>query len=345
MNNAGLFLLTGLAAFSITGILRRYAIAKSVMDIPNHRSSHTQPTPRGGGLAIVLAFGFTLALLKSAQLIDGSVLDLMEGTLLVAGIGFCDDHTHVPARWRFLTHSVTAVLILILMGGFPLVLLASPLDGILRRGLIDLGWLGYLFGALWLVWFLNLFNFMDGTDGIAASESLFVSMALAGYAYYLDGSLFYICLSLSAASLGFLVWNWPKAKIFMGDVGSGFLGLWIGVLILMAAQQAAVLLYCGLILFGIFMVDATYTLGVRVMSGQKWYDAHCSHTYQRAAKQYGHLRVLLVCWLINLGWLLPVSLWVFVHPNHGLAGVAVAYLPLVFAAHRFKAGQADRAHS
>lgn len=345
MNNVGLFLLTGLAAFSITGILRLYAIAKSVMDIPNHRSSHTKPTPRGGGLGIVLAFGCALALLKSAQLIDSSVVALMGATLLVAGIGFCDDHTHVPARWRFLTHSVAALLILIVMGGFPLVLLASPLDGILRRGLIDLSWPGYLFGTLWLVWFLNLFNFMDGTDGIAASESLFMSMVLAGYAYYLDGSLFYICLSLSAASLGFLLWNWPKAKIFMGDVGSGFLGLWIGVLILMAAQQAAVLLYCGLILFGIFLVDATYTLGVRFMSGQKWYDAHCSHAYQRAAKQHGHLRVLLACWLINLGWLLPVSFWVFVHPSHGLAGVAVAYLPLVCVAHRFKAGQTDWAHS
>jgi len=205
-----------------------------------------------------------------------------------------------------------------------------------------LGWLGYVFGALWLVWFLNLFNFMDGTDGIAASESSFMSMVLAGYAYYVDQSLLYICLTLAAASLGFLAWNWPKAKIFMGDVGSGFLGLWLGLLILMAAQQAAVLLYCGLILFGIFLVDATYTLCVRFIGGQKWYDAHCSHTYQRAAKQYGHLRVLLVCWLINLAWLSPLSLWAFIHPSHALFGVAAAYLPLIYLAFRFKAGQADR---
>jgi Fuc2NAc and GlcNAc transferase len=335
------FVLVLLASFILTGVIRHYALTRNVLDIPNQRSSHSAPTPRGGGLAIVLAFGMALLLLTFLKLVDGQVLVLMGVTLLVAGIGFCDDHAHVPARWRLLVHLVTAALALILLGGFPLLLLPWPLDGMLQRWLIDLSWLGYMFGTLLLVWFLNLFNFMDGTDGIAASESLFLSMALAGYANYLDQSLFYICLSLSAASVGFLFWNWPKAKIFMGDAGSGFLGLWSGLLILMAAQQAAVLLYCGLILFGIFMVDASYTLCVRFMSGQKWYDAHCSHTYQRAAKRYGHLRVLLACWLINIGWLLPLSLWIFVHPSQALLGIAVAYLPLIYLAYRFRAGQAD----
>lgn len=335
------FVLVLLASFILTGVIRHYALTRNVLDIPNQRSSHSAPTPRGGGLAIVLAFGLGLLLLQSWQLVDSQILVLMGVTLLVAGIGFCDDHAHVPARWRLLVHLVAAALVLTLLGGFPLLLLPWPLDGMLQRWLIDLSWLGYIFGTLLLVWFLNLFNFMDGTDGIAASESLFLSMALAGYAYYLDQALFYICLSLSAASVGFLFWNWPKAKIFMGDAGSGFLGLWSGLLILMAAQQAAVLLYCGLILFGIFMVDASYTLCLRFMSGQKWYDAHCSHTYQRAAKRYGHLRVLLACWLINIGWLLPLSLWIFAHPSQALLGMAAAYLPLAYLAYRFRAGQAD----
>lgn len=335
------FVLVLLASFILTGVIRHYALTRNVLDIPNQRSSHSAPIPRGGGLAIVLALGLGLVLLRFRQLVDSQMMILMGVTLLVAGIGFCDDHAHIPARWRMLIHLLTGALVLMLLDGFPLLLLPSPMDEILHRWLIDLSWLGYIFGTLLLVWFLNLFNFMDGTDGIAASESLFLSMALAGYAYYLDQALFYICLSLSAASAGFLVWNWPKAKIFMGDAGSGFLGLWIGLLILMAAQQAAVLLYCGLILFGIFIVDASFTLCVRVFSGQKWYDAHCSHTYQRAAKRYGHLRVLLACWLINLGWLLPLSLWVFVRPSHALLGIAVAYLPLVYLAYRFKAGQAN----
>ncbi|MDD1622216.1 MAG: glycosyl transferase, partial [Methylococcaceae bacterium] len=115
----------------------------------------------------------------------------------------------------------------------------------------------------------------------------------------------------------------------------------LGVLMLMAAQQAAVLLYCGLILFGVFVVDATYTLLVRFFSGQKWYDAHCSHTYQRAAKRYGHLRVLLASWTINLFWLLPLSILVFLHPAYAFIGLLLAYLPLIYLAYRFKAGQVE----
>nr|WP_305888591.1 glycosyltransferase family 4 protein [Methylomonas sp. SURF-2] len=336
------FVLVLLASIILTGVIRSYALARKVLDIPNQRSSHAAPTPRGGGLAIVLAFGFAMLLLGFRQLIDDRALILMGISLCVAGIGFCDDHSHVPARWRFLIHALAAISILLLLSGFPLLLLPSPLDGLMQRGLVDLAWLGYPLGIVGLVWFLNLFNFMDGIDGIAASESLFMCLALAVYAYYLDGSLFYICISLAAATGGFLAWNWPRAKIFMGDVGSGFLGLWMGLLIMLAARQAAVLLYCGLILFGIFLVDATYTLAVRILSGQKWYEAHCSHAYQRAAKRFGHLRVLLACWLINVAWLLPLSFWVFTHPSHALAGLLTAYLPLVYLAYRFKAGLADR---
>jgi Fuc2NAc and GlcNAc transferase len=145
--------------------------------------------------------------------------------------------------------------------------------------------------------------------------------------------------------LGFLVWNWPKAKIFMGDVGSGFLGLLLGALILMASQQLPVLLFCGLILFGIFVVDASFTLFVRFFSGQKWFEAHCSHTYQRAAKVYGHLHVLLACWTINLLWLLPFSIFIFFYPANAFFGLFLAYFPLIYLAFYFKAGQADRPRS
>lgn len=339
------FILVGLSAYLLTGVIRHYALARRVLDMPNERSSHTVPTPRGGGLAIVLAFSGALIFSHFTRQTDNQLPVLLGSTLLVAAIGFCDDHAHVPARWRFLTHLLAAALILWGLGGFPMLLLPSPLDGLLQTGLIDLNWLGYPIGVIFLVWLLNLFNFMDGTDGIAASESLFVSAALAGYSYHLQSTLFYMCISLAAASLGFLGWNWPKAKIFMGDVGSGFLGLLLGVLILLAARQAAVMWYCGLILFGIFIVDATYTLLVRYVSGQKWYDAHCSHAYQRAAKQFGHLRVLLACWSINVGWLLPLSYWAFLHPSHALLVWAIAYLPLLMVAVRFKAGQADQVHA
>lgn len=335
------FILVLLVSVCLTGAIRRYALSRAVLDIPNQRSSHSEPTPRGGGLAIVLGFSFAMLLLVLKYHADRAMVAALSSTLLVAGIGFWDDHRHVPARWRFLTHLLSAFGVLYFLHGFPVLLLPSPLDWLLQRRMLELAWLGYPVGGLLLVWLLNLFNFMDGTDGIAASESLFVSAALAVYSYYLDQNLFFIACSLSMASLGFLVWNWPKARIFMGDVGSGFLGLLLGVLIFMAAQQAAVLLYCGFILLGIFIVDASYTLIYRFYSGQKWYDAHCSHTYQRVAKRYGHLRLLLACWVINLFWLLPVSVLVFLYPAHALHGLAIAYAPLIYLAHYFKAGRMD----
>jgi len=336
------FVLILLISFILTGVIRFYALSNNVLDIPNQRSSHTIPTPRGGGGAIVLAFVASMMLMYFSIPGNMNALLALSATLFVAGIGFCDDHAHVPARWRFLVHVFAALFALFFLSGLPKLLLPIPIDWLFKRWVVDLGWLGYLLGTLMLVWFLNLFNFMDGTDGIAASESVFVSGALAGYLYYLDRFSFFIAISVMAASLGFLLWNWPKAKIFMGDVGSGFLGLLLGILILMATQQAVVLFYCGLILLGIFLVDSTYTLFYRFFSGQKWYDAHCSHTYQRAAKEYGHLSVLLACWSINLFWLLPISLLVFLHPHHALLGLLLAYFPLLLLAYRFKAGQADR---
>ena len=331
-----------LVTLLLTCWMRHYASVNQVLDIPNQRSSHSVPTPRGGGLAIVIGFLIALTVLTiMVSLPMNSTLAMGAGSL-VAAIGWLDDHDHVPARWRFMTHLLVASLALILLKGLPLIWIPAPFDGWLNRHLLNLYWLGYPLGVLFLVWCLNLFNFMDGTDGIAASEALFVALALGGFLYPIDSGLSAVCFSLAAASLGFLCWNWPRAKIFMGDVGSGFLGLLLGILMLMAAQQAAVLLYCGLILFGLFLVDATYTLSVRFSTGQKWYDAHCSHTYQRAAKRFGHLAVLLASWGINLCWLLPIAYWVFLHPSHALAGLLVAYSPLLALAHAFKAGQIDQ---
>jgi Fuc2NAc and GlcNAc transferase len=324
-----------------TGLIRHYALLNKVLDMPNQRSSHTQPTPRGGGLAIVLAFSMGSIYAFSINLLSLAALGALNSALLVAFIGFCDDHKPVAARWRFLTHLLASGLALFFLQPLPEVLLPEPFASLCKQDQLNFGYFGLILGILFLVWCLNLFNFMDGTDGIAASEAIFVCTALAGFVSVNHPDIFAITLYLAAASLGFLFWNWPKAKIFMGDVGSGFLGLLVGILILMAAQQIPVLLFCGLILFGLFIVDASYTLLVRFTSGQKWYDAHCSHTYQRAAKRYGHLYVLCACWVINLCWLLPVSFWIFLNPAYALLGIIFAYLPLVLLALHFKAGQLE----
>lgn len=319
-----------LASFLLTALIRQYALQRKVLDIPNQRSSHSVPTPRGGGLAIVITFYVVVVgLFFTAQLEIQRLVILLAG-LLVAGIGFWDDHIHVPARWRFLVHFLASLIVLYFLQGFPPIFVGQ------WRFEPDI--LGYIIGAFFLVWWLNLFNFMDGTDGIAASEAVFVAAALAGFLYNADSQLFQVALFLAVASAGFLFWNRPPAKIFMGDVGSGYLGFVLGVLVLMAAHRSPFMLFSGLVLFGVFFVDATYTLLYRIASGQKWYEAHCSHTYQHAAKNYGHFKVLIVVWLINLFWLLPVAVWISYNSAYSLEGLFVAYSPLIYLAYKFKAG-------
>lgn len=301
-----------------------------MLDIPNQRSSHSIPTPRGGGAAIVCAFFLAVMLLFTAEILDGRHVGIVLLGWVVALIGLWDDFGHIAARWRFLAHLIVSMTAVALMSGFPV----FPI-GMLR---IELAAEGYLIGAVFLTWLLNLFNFMDGTDGIAASEAVFVSAALAVFVHDIDSQLFALTMSLAAASAGFLFWNWPAARIFMGDVGSGFLGLMIGLLILLAGWRMPVLLWVGLILMGVFIVDASYTLSYRIATRQKWYQAHCSHCYQHAAKQYGHLKVLIATWIINLCWLLPWSAWAFWHPTYAIIALLPAYMPLFYLVLRFKAG-------
>ncbi|MNQ74182.1 putative undecaprenyl-phosphate N-acetylglucosaminyl 1-phosphate transferase [compost metagenome] len=206
-----------------------------------------------------------------------------------------------------------------------------------------MGWLGYALAAFYLVWLLNLYNFMDGIDGIASVEAICV--CLGGALLYLligEGGAALAPLSLAVAVAGFLFWNFPPARIFMGDAGSGFLGIALGVLSLQAAWVAPQLLWSWLILLGVFIVDATWTLFRRLLRGDKVYEAHRSHAYQYASRKFGkHLPVTLAVAMLNLGWLLPIALWVGVGGVDGVLGLLVAYLPLVWLAVRFKAGERE----
>lgn len=328
-------------AWLTTGLFRYYAIQRNRLDIPNHRSSHRVPTPRGGGWGIIVAFYAGLVWLYALGDIDVRRFTVLCLPLLVAAVGHYDDVVSLSARWRFGVHTLAAILVVAVLSRLPPLWLGHPFNGLLKRYSLDLGWVTYPLTVMALVWSVNLFNFMDGIDGIAGSEALFVSGSLAGYVFYLDLPLFMTAVFLASASIGFLIWNWPQARIFMGDVGSGFLGLLLGVLIVLAAEQALVLLYCGLILFGVFIVDASYTLSVRMLTKQTWYQAHCSHAYQRAAKRFGHRPVLLGVWAINLVWLLPISLWAFRDPHHVWYALTLAYAPLILLAFAFKAGIAE----
>lgn len=323
-------------ALLLTGYLRRYALARSIIDIPNARSSHSVPTPRGGGVAIVLGFLIALPILYVNGDISGDILLALLGSGGgVAILGFLDDHGHIAARWRLLGHFSAAAWALFWLGGLPVISFFG-VD-------LDLGWAGYFIAAFYLVWMLNLYNFMDGIDGIASIQAISVCLG-ACLVYWLSGhqDLIWLPLVLSMAVLGFLYWNFPPARIFMGDAGSGFLGIALGVLSLQAAWASTDFLWVWLILLGVFIIDATFTLLRRLLRGDKVYEAHRSHAYQFASRHVGsHLKVTLVVLAINLMWLLPIALCVALLGLNGVLGLLIAYLPLIYLALKFRAGELE----
>ena len=325
-------------ALFLTALLRRYALARSLLDVPNARSSHSLPTPRGGGVAIVVAFlaGLCLAFFAGLGIAAELFYALLGAGLGIALLGFLDDHGHIAARWRLLGHFLAAAWALYWLGGLP------PLA--VFGGLLQLSWVGHVLAAFYLVWLLNLYNFMDGIDGIASVEAICVCLGGAILYALLETSLLtdLPLLMLAAAVLGFLLWNFPPARIFMGDAGSGFLGIVLGVLSLQAAWISPVLLWGWLILLGVFIVDATLTLFRRLLRGEKVYEAHRSHAYQYASRQFGrHLPVTVSVAILNLAWLLPLAISVALGWLDGLAGVVIAYAPLLVLAWVLGAGKAE----
>lgn len=334
MNFVFLLVLVGIFAWAITGLIRRYALARNVLDVPNRRSSHAIATPRGGGMAIVLSFlvGYGWVYLQSRSIPLDAFIALLGAGALVAILGFLDDHGHIAARWRLLGHFTAAVWALGWLGGF------STLE--LGGMLIKLGWISSALAAVYLVWLLNLYNFMDGIDGLASFEAITVCLSIS-LLYSLIGhaDLAYAPLIVAVAACGFLLWNFPFARIFMGDAGSGFLGILLGVLSIQGAKVEPGLLWVWLILLGVFIVDATFTLLRRLLRGDKVYQAHRSHGYQSAVRLYGrHWPVTLGIVGINLFWLLPIAYAVSVLGWNGLYGVVLAYGPLVFLAWKYQAG-------
>lgn len=324
-------------AVILTGYLRQYALKKSIIDIPNERSSHTVPTPRGGGVAIVVAFLLSLLVLSGTLQGWWYLVALLGGGALCAVVGFLDDHGHIAARWRLIAHFACAAWVLAWMPQLPPLLWAGHE--------IDLGIAGYVLAAFYLVWMLNLYNFMDGIDGIASVQAI-TTCLLGGALLWQIGALEIATLSflLAAAVGGFLVWNFPPARIFMGDAGSGFLGLVIGAIGLFAAVAQPALLWAWSILMGVFIVDATFTLFRRLLRGDKVYEAHRSHAYQYASREVGgHRPVTLAVLAINLLWLGP---WAFAaalgYMDPALC-LLFAYLPLLALALRFHAGKRETA--
>lgn len=275
------------AAWAITGWVRRYALNRQMIDVPNQRSSHSAPTPRGGGLSIVLVVLAAIAFQTAWGTITlDQGLALFGGGSVVAGIGWMDDHNGLPPLWRAVAQFLAASVVLVAIG--------VPTELRLGTVSVPLGFLAPLLSALGMVWLTNLFNFMDGIDGFAAGEACLVAML--GGALLLVGrenGLGLTALALSAASAGFLIWNWPPARIFMGDVGSGFIGFMLGALAIAGDVAGDVPLVLWLIPLGVFIVDSTATM-LRRVGRERIYEAHRRHAYQRLVRGgLSHRRVTL----------------------------------------------------
>jgi len=325
----------------LTAVVRWHALRAGVLDVPNARSSHTQPTPRGGGLAIVASVCLAVAYLWG---IDGTVgaelgIAVLGGGGLVAAVGYLDDRMGLSAAVRFGAHLLAAIMAMSLLGVRELAAAALP-------ALPDP--LAAVILVIATAWALNLFNFMDGVDGIAAAEAAFVAGAAACLAGWVsvesDAGLRVLLLGVAAACLGFLVWNWAPAKIFMGDVGSGFLGYVLAVMAMASLLTGALSVWTWLILTSLFVADATVTLLRRIVRGERWYAAHRSHAYQWLARRWSsHSRVTLALSVINLAVVLPLAWWSVENPADAsmlAVGVLVAAIITVLAC---GAGRPERA--
>jgi len=279
--------------------MRRFCFAKDILDRPNHRSSHSQPTALMGGVGFISAIWVAILWVGLGSFSFQILVAL--GLATVMGIvGLIDDVIQLSSKIRFLAQGILSGIAVYF--GFILTEIIFP--GVV----LPLGWFTVPLTIIFLMAFTNIYNFMDGIDGYAGSQGV---IALTGMIIFwcskcaLTGS-FGRVLDLSerglspqflgillAALLGFLVWNWPKAKIFMGDVGSAFLGFLFACLLLLA-DPSFPLLY-GLMLFGVFVADATVTLIIRFIKKENVLEAHREHFYQKLIRSgFSHLKVVLL---------------------------------------------------
>jgi Fuc2NAc and GlcNAc transferase len=279
----------------LTGAARRYAVSRALLDVPNHRSSHSSPVPRGGGIAIAIIWLIVIAAAGLAGALNGRLaLALVGGGGAVAVVGWRDDRYQVTPVLRAAVHLLAAAWAVLLLGGLPQLRLGYTT--------LDLGVAGGVLAVLGIVWCVNLYNFMDGIDGLAGGEAL-TSGSLAAALLFVSGQpgLAFVAGVAAAASTGFLIWNWPPARVFMGDVGSGLLGFLFGTLAVASENVGGVPVLAFVLLFGVFVCDATITLLRRVLRRERWYTPHRSHAYQRAALAgHGHARVTLAILGVNL---------------------------------------------
>ena len=262
-----LSLIIFISSYALTWILKLIYHKTSVLDIPNERSSHSVPTPRGGGLAIVVTWYAGITFLFLFHRLDPKLYYALLSGALLAVISLVDDFVDLNPSIRFITQFVTSIIAFLILGGF------EPIN--IGAFVFDYKIILYPLVIVGMVWFINLYNFLDGIDGYASVEAISISLIFL----FLTGSP--VLPVLIACTLGFLIWNWPKAKIFMGDVGSTQLGFIIIVMGIYFHNRNVISFIEWIILLSPYWFDATLTLFLRWRNKEKLSKAHCKHIYQR----------------------------------------------------------------
>ncbi len=306
------YLIIFLISYIEVEIFRRWSLRRNLLDVPNKRSSHTSPTVRGGGLVFVLIClsiytFYTLFITRRFQ------WSYLLGASVIAFISWLDDLYSISSFWRLLVHAISALLVVLTLGYFKEIYIPFYSN-------IDLGIIGAVITFLWIVWLTNAYNFMDGIDGIAAMQAV-----TAGVGWLLIGKIlgfssmgFYGGV-IAFSSLGFLIQNWQPARIFMGDVGSAFLGFSFAVLPLLAINEVELtsankhqyLSVIAVLLVWLFIFDTIYTFVRRAVRGERVWEAHREHIYQRLViAGFSHQSVTILYGLISILTVLSVILWV-----------------------------------
>jgi Fuc2NAc and GlcNAc transferase len=309
---------TGLLLFSftLTYFIKNYAIKKSLLAEVNERSSHSVATPHGGGIAIAVTWFVGLIYLHFINQIDPTLFYALLVGFVISIVSFFDDIYELSPKLRLIIQSSVALTGLYILGG-----LSSITFGIFE---ISNGIVVNIFAFIMILWYINLTNFIDGIDGYLSTTFIFLSVAgliLFGDAYF---------AVLAVALLGFLYWNWHKAKIFMGDVGSTLLGYTAVIITIYYANQEASNLWVWITLFGLFWFDATLTLLRRKLNGEKLSQAHRKHAYQRLTQAgWSHSRVTLYALCLNV----VIFALVYFIPNIAIS--FILSLVLLYGAYKF----------
>lgn len=306
---------SGVLSCLLTGVFTQYARNRGMLDIPGDRHSHTAPTPRGGGAGLVLA----LVIASLAHGPDSPAFGfwlgcILPGTAVIALVGWWDDHSSLAAWPRFVVQVLVCLYLLWCLRS------AGMLTGLVAAGM----------AMAYLLWMINLYNFMDGSNGMAGFQGVFAGGALA-WLFTLAGEpgLALVSALVAAACVGFLPWNLGRARVFMGDVGSGTLGFAIASLVLFGTLNGSLSLPVAWLVMALFFCDASLTLMSRVIRRERWYTAHKQHVYQRLiARGWSHGSVLALYQAVNLVLVTPAIAVAVNFPAFALVAASAATLAL-----------------